>query len=233
MLHSLKKKVAKATHKVEMQAEVDQYKALLEQVKKNLTTASKNMDQSNKLWMQHMMTNRSFSSSFAEGYVPQTQGDTIDETQLIAQEFERGSNERYDRYVRETSPERAQYHRIHASIRTYLKEIEEVEALYPGLVSAKSESDRYQSKMDSLEKSKKAADEKKTRNLAKQDANREKYHAMARHVLEVQKGTVSPYVHVTLSADFPYWSPVLTCALSGVYPIPALPWLLVVSCLYV
>lgn len=188
MLHSLKKRVAKATHKVEMQAEVDQYKGLLERVKKNLMTASKNMDDSNRLWMQHMMMNRSFSTSFVEGYVPQTQGDSVDETQVVAQEFERGSNDRYDRYVRETSPERTKYHRIHTSIRQYIKEIDEVEALYPDLVSAKSESDRYQSKMDSLEKSKKAADDRKTRNLAKQDANREKYNAMARHVLEVQKG---------------------------------------------
>jgi hypothetical protein len=84
---------------------------------------------------------RSFAVSFQQGYVPSSDEDL---TAKVAEEFAEGSTERYDRFVRETSPDLTAYHRMQAMVRRYVSEIEEVEALYPGLLSAKSEVDRYQ-----------------------------------------------------------------------------------------
>lgn len=72
---------------------------LLERVKHNMESTCTAMDESNQLWMQQMMSQRTFATSFLEGYVPFSDGD---ETQTVAREFSEGSASRYDRYVRET-----------------------------------------------------------------------------------------------------------------------------------
>jgi hypothetical protein len=52
-----------------------------------------------------------------------------------------------------------------------------------------------------LTKKSEVADEKKSRNLTKQDAHREKYNALSNHVIQVQKGTVLSAAMRSDSAD--------------------------------
>lgn len=111
-----------------------------------------------------------------------------DETHRVAKEFASGSNERHDRFVRETSTEKTSYHRMQAQIRKYIEEIEALERSYPALYAAKSEVDRYQSKVETLAEKVGTAEEKKHRNVDKHSSNMDEYKSQLASMLAAQKG---------------------------------------------
>lgn len=202
MMHKLKKKVVKVSKPTTAapSAEFQDYKLKLETVKKNLTTADKRMDEAKSHWLKHVMDQRAFSSGFAEGIA-----DTGSDTFEVAQTFSEGANTRYDHFVRDTDPADAPYNKMHAQLKEYLAEITEVEKMYKGLVEAKSEAGRYQSKIDSMEKSSKTDDVKKERNLQKLDSERENFIAVQKEVVSAQKKVYAKSGVAQKMALVAYW----------------------------
>lgn len=201
MLHSIKKRVARVSHTVEMQAEIESYQSLLRKVRSNLAESVAEASIANKLWLKQVQQQRTFSNTFNEGYVPFS---AADETAKVASDFAAGSRERYDRFVRETMPETAPFHRMEESVRRYMNEIDEVELLCPGLLEAKAEVERYGSKVDGLAK-KKGVQEKTSRNLSKQEASQASYDALSNSVLDRQKATYGKAPMVSQMALVSFW----------------------------
>lgn len=204
MLHSIKKTVGKTTASqrgVTPSAEWQDLKLQLEAVKRNIKLVDTKMTDANRAWSKQMMEQRSFSERFSEGYP-----NTSDETHQIATEFAESSQALYDHFVRETSPEATSYHKMQEQVRVYLKEIAEVEAMYPKLVEAKSEATRYQGKIDAIERSKKDNEAKKSRNLQKMDSEKEKYDELTKSVIIAQKKTLAKSAIVHKMALCAYWS---------------------------
>lgn len=196
MFHALKKKRAQRTaakRGVIPSAEFLDYKQRLEGVKRNMELVDTNLTEANANWSRYMIEQRSFSEKFVEGYP-----NSADDTHRIAGEFADGSRALYDYFVRYTTPEIAEYHRMHDQVKAYIAEINEVEAMYPGVLEARSETARYQDKVDSIETSKKESKtKKKFRNVQKMDNEREKYEELTCSVIVAQKKTYAkaPIVH--------------------------------------
>lgn len=204
MLHAVKKTVAKASapsRGVNPPAEFLDLKTQLAAVKRNITLVDKKMTDANKAWAQQMMEQRRFSERFAEGYPS-----TSDDTAVIASEFAESSQSLYDHFVRETDPAAQNYMKMQEQVQVYLKEIAEVEAMYPKLTEAKSETARYQGKIDTIERSKKNDEAKKNRNLQKMDSEKEKYDELAKTVVIAQKKTLAKSATVHKLALCAYWS---------------------------
>lgn len=204
MLHTFKKKVAKATaptRGVTPGSEFLDYQQRLATVKKNLMYTDTAMDNAVKNWTEQMIEQRSFSERFSEGYPI-----SGDDTDRVAKEFAEGSQNLYDHFVRTTSPESASYYKMHMELKSYIKEIGAIEAMYSPLVEAKSESDRYQNKVDTLERAKKTNDLKKSRNLAKMDSEKQKLAQLTAEVVSSQKKTYAKAPIVYKAALCAYWS---------------------------
>lgn len=204
MLHAVKKSVAKASapsRGVNPPAEFLDLKVQLAAVKRNISLVDKKMTEANKAWSLQMMEQRTFSERFAEGYPS-----TSDETAGIANEFAESSQALYDHFVRETDPVAQNYHKMQEQVKVYLKEVAEVEATYPKLTEAKSETARYQEKVDNIERSKKDNEAKKSRNLQKMDSEKEKYDDLVKTVVIAQKKTLAKSATVHRLALCAYWS---------------------------
>lgn len=181
MLHAVKKKVALVATNTNAPAEFLDYKQRLASVKKNISSSLLGMDECSRHWMKGIADQRNFSSAFAEGY-PMSH----DETHSIAMKFAQGARDRHDYFTRYSSPEEARYQRMIEQLRGYVEEIDSIENMYPSLIEAKSEADRYQSKLDSMEH-KRVSDEKISRNIVKHDNEHDRYVALASEVVEAQK----------------------------------------------
>jgi hypothetical protein len=195
MMHKVKKSFHKATaprEDVVPSAAFLEYQQKLDAVKRNITMLDVTMTETNNAMTRQMIEQRSFSEKFADGYPM-----TLDETHAVAVEFKQGIGEVYDYFVRHTSPEVASYHRMQGQVKAYLKEIAEVEDMYPALSEARSETSRYQKKVDDIHMSNKRNDVKKTRNIHKLDVQREKLEQQTNVVLAAQKRTFAkaPMVH--------------------------------------
>jgi hypothetical protein len=203
MLHSFKKSVAKSTapaRGVVPNAEFAALKQSLEAVKRNITLIDKTMTDTNREWSKQIMAQRTFAEKFSEGYPI-----SGDETSKAAAEFAAGSQTVYDYYVRHTSPTESSYHKMQQQVQVYLAEIAEVQAMYPKLKEAKSESARYSAKIDTIEKSKKTDDLKKARNLEKLDQTKEVYDETTKEVIARQKLTMGKAAAVHKLALTAYW----------------------------
>jgi hypothetical protein len=204
MLHAVKKSVAKASapsRGITPPAEFLDLKVQLAAVKRNISLVDKKMTEANRAWAKQMMEQRSFSERFAEGYP-----NTTDETAGIASEFADSSQALYDHFVRETDPASQSYHKMQEQVRVYLKEIAEVEAMYPKLTEAKVETTRYQGKIDAIERAKKDNEAKKLRNLQKMDSEKEKYDELVKTVVIAQKKTMAKAATVHRLALCAYWT---------------------------
>lgn len=204
MLHNFKKIFAKTTapsRGINPGAEYLDYKDRLATIKKNLIYINKTMDDALRNWGVLMIEQRSFSQRFSEGYP--ISGDETDEH---AKDFYAGSQTVYDHFLRNTSPETASYHRMHAQLKLFIKEISEVESLYGPLVEAKSESERYQAKVDSIDRSKRNNELKKARNLQKMDQEKLRLVEMTNQVVNAQKVTYAKAPVVYKAALCAYWS---------------------------
>ncbi len=148
-----------------------------------------------------MQAQRTFSERFAESYP--TPGD---EMHRIASQFAEGSQRLYDHFIRNANPDMTAYNNIHHQVTLYIREIESVEAYHSRLIAAKSEADRYQSKIDYMERKKKHTDEtKKTRNLLKMDVEKVNYRKLLNEAIEKQKATYAKYPVVFKAALVSYW----------------------------
>jgi hypothetical protein len=206
MLHALKKKTAASTaaaRGVNPTADFVQMKNKLSLVKRNLMHADKKMVDADLMWKQQLAAQRSFAEDFCDGFVAD-EGDH--ETFAVLAEFTRGANERYDHFVRSTTKEDETFARMHVQLRVYLNEIMDVEKRYAELVTAKSEVSRYQKKVDGIELRKKVNDLKKSRNLQKMDAERERYGELTAEIVAQQKATYAKAAVCHRMALCAYWS---------------------------
>lgn len=204
MLHSLKKSFAKATaptRGMNPGGEFLDYKNRVHNVRKNLEHLDKRMDETLRSWSLIMMDQRQFSQKLSEGYP--ISGDHTDQ---VAAEFEEGVQKVYDYFVRNTSPEAAAYHQMHKQVKDYLMEIEGVESKYAALMEAKSESERYQAKIDTITRSKKNKDDKKSRNFDKLDEQKQKYTEQLESIVALQKTTYEKAPIVYKIALCAYWT---------------------------
>lgn len=203
MLHSFKKNLAKASapqRGVLPPGEFQDYKKRLTVVKRNIMNYDEKMTSCLRAMQKQMIEQRSFSENFVEGYPV-----TDDETSVLARDFAVGAQEVYDYYIRETSPETASFLQMQAQVQGYLTEIDEVEAMYKELAEAKSETARYQEKVDALSMAKKVDDVKKQRNLDKYESERQKYDELVETVVSKQKKVYSKAALVHRIALCAYW----------------------------
>jgi hypothetical protein len=195
MMHRVKKSFHKVTAPradVLPSAEFLDYQQKLDAVKRNLTLLDSKITETNNTMTRQMIEQRSFSEKFAEGYPV-----ALDETHAIAVEFKNEIGDVYDYFVRQTSPEVASHHRMQNELKAYLKEVAEVELMYRELTDARAETSRYQKKVDAIHTSRKHTDVKKTRNIQKLDAQREKLDRLTASVITAQRRTFAkaPMVH--------------------------------------
>lgn len=203
MLHAVKRKVARVQQPLKSapNAEFADLKQRLSSIKCSLKYTSAKLSAANRHWVILMQDQRQFSERFHESYPT-----TTDDTYHVAKQFAEGSQLLYDRFTRETEDDVTAYNDIHKQVILFIKEIETVEAMYPKLADAKSESVRYQAKLDSMERSKRQADEvKKARNLQKMDSERDLYKKLLAETVKAQKETYLKHPIVFKAALTSYW----------------------------
>lgn len=204
MLHSFKKGMAKQTAPVRginPGGEFLDYKKRLVNVKKNLQYIDRRMEDAMKYWNVHVVQQRNLSERFSNGYPI-----SGDETDLIAKEFQRGSTAVYDYFLRSVESGEEPYKNMHAQVKAYIKEIVDVEKQYRELIYIKSEAERYQAKVDNLDRRGKRNDLKRTRNLHKMDQEKEKLASKAKIVLAAQKEAYAKAPTIYKAALCSYWS---------------------------
>jgi hypothetical protein len=201
MLHVLKKKVKLHTSRVDPGAEFQDFKLRLDVVKKNLSRAEQQIENSHKNSLQYVLDQRVFCTSFMDGY-PTSEDDTY----AKAREFAEDAMERYEVFVRQVNADDAPFRKSQRELQVYIKEIEAVESHYPNLLQARSEFDRYQAKVDAMDKSSKTDDVKRARNRQKRDAEREKLDELTDSVIEMQKRTYAKSVMMHRVALVSFWA---------------------------
>lgn len=205
MFHVLKKQVARAQQPLSSKgapnAEFADLRQRLCSIKTSLKYTSQMLSSANRTWIKLMQEQRHFSERFHESY-PTTTG----ETYTVAEAFALGSQNLYDKFTRHSDANISAYNDIHRQVLLYIKEIETVEASYPKLAEAKSEANRYQVKLDAMERSKKPADQsKKQRNLQKMDAEKELYKRLLKVTVDQQKKVYAKHPVVFKAALTSYW----------------------------
>jgi hypothetical protein len=188
----------------EPSAEFRDYEQRLASIKKTLISADKSMTESTRLWTQQLLDQRSFSAVMLEGHPSNN-----DITHDLAKSFSEGAKESYDHFIRDTSPEMVEFHRLHNEVRSFIDEIHGVEAMYPALKSAKGKEDHYESKVGHIVTGKKAMEgskEKwKKKNLQELDKKHNAYQAMCDNVVAAQKDTHAKAATVYRMALCSYW----------------------------
>lgn len=203
MFHAVKRKVALAQQPIKSapNAEFADLKQRLQSIKQSLKYASSMLDNANRNWILQMQQQRNFSDRFYESYPTPN-----DELYLVSQQFAFASQQLYNKFTRETSEEVVAYQSIHKQVSLYIREIEQVESMYAKLTAAKSEAIRYQSKLDSMERSRRQTDEtKKARNLQKMDNEKEVYRKLLASTIAAQKKTYAKHPIVYKAALTSYW----------------------------
>lgn len=204
MLHSFKKRVAKTSaplRGVNPGGEFLDYKNRLSTIKKNLQYIDMKMDDALRNWVVLMIEQRSFSERLVNGYPI-----SGDDTDAQNKAFCEGARNTYDHFMRNSSPESTTYRKMHLQLKAYIKEISQVESLYGPLLESKSESERYQAKVDAIDRSKRNNDLKKARNLQKMDQEKLRLSEMTTNVLLAQKATYSKAPIVYKAALCAYWT---------------------------
>jgi hypothetical protein len=151
-------------------------------------------------WIRIIQQQRNFSDKYLESYP--TPGD---ETHLAAEQLAESSEQLYNSFIREQAPEVTAYLNLAEQVKRYCKEIEDVEASYGPLLEARAEADRYQAKVDGIERGKKIDDAKKLRNLSKMDDQKETYKELLVKVVAAQKKTYAKHPAVFKAAMVAYW----------------------------
>lgn len=204
MLHVIKKQIALLQEPLVNSVpngEFADLKQRLSAIKTALKYTSSMMSSTNRVWIMQMQQQRQFSERFHEAYPS-----THDDTYLIAKEFAEGSQNLYDKFARDGEKTNGTYIHIHGELRKYVKEIEDVEAEYSKLSAAKAETNRYQAKLDAMERSRTAPKkEKKQRNLQKMDTQREAYRALLKSVVQKQKQTYAKHPIMFKAALTGFW----------------------------
>lgn len=203
MLHAVKRQVGRVQQPIRSSpnAEFSDLKQRLHSVKQSLQYTSKMLSSANRGWIIQMQEQRAFSERFHESYPT-----TDDEIFQVAQKFAEGSQTLYDKFTREAETDITAYNEIHKQVQIYIREIERVESMYSRLADAKSESTRYQSKLDWMERSRRPTDEsKKLRNLQKMDHQRIAYKTLLEETIKEQKSTYAKHPIVFKAALTSYW----------------------------
>lgn len=204
MLHAVKRSLARLHEPLTPTApngEFADYSQRLSAIKQALKYTSSMFTSANRTWVIQIQEQRQFSERFHEAYPT-----TTDDVFIIAQQFAQGSQALYDKFTREITVDGNTYDRIHRQVLLYIKEIEELEASYPKLITAKSETNRYQGKLDAMERSRRPTDAaKKTRNLQKMDQQRDAYKRLLSTTVERQKLVYAKHAIVFKAALTAYW----------------------------
>lgn len=204
MLHVIKKQIALLQEPIVNSVpngEFADLKQRLSAIKNALKYTSSMMQSTNRIWIMQMQQQRQFSERFHEAYPS-----THDDTYLIAKDFADGSQTLYDKFSRDGEKTNATYVHIHEELKKYVREIEDVEAEYSKLTGAKAETNRYQAKLDAMERSRNEPKrEKKQRNLQKMDTHREAYRALLKSVVQKQKHTYAKHPIMFKAALTGFW----------------------------
>lgn len=176
-------------------------KQRLTTIKNALKYTASIMTSTNRVWIMQMQQQRQFSERFHESYPS-----THDDTYIIAREFAEGSQKLYDKFARDGDKTNGTYMHIFGELKKYVKEIEDVEAEYSKLTAAKAETNRYQAKLDAMERSRSPPNrEKKQRNLHKMDNQREIYRGLLKSVVQRQKHTYAKHPIMFKAALTGFW----------------------------
>lgn len=204
MLHLIKKHFARAQQPIRRTSPNAEYADLrqrLSSIKFSLKYTSDMLSTANRIWVKQMQQQRQFSERFYESYPT-----TTDETYIVAQDFAEGSQALYDKFTRDTTEDILVAQQIHDQVLLYIGEIEQVESLYGKLQGARSEADRYQAKLDALERSKRPIDPaKKQRNLQKMDTEKNAYKAILKETVAAQKAVYAKHPIIFKAALTSYW----------------------------
>lgn len=206
MLHSLKKKASlaqgAATGGVPLPPEVLMLKQKLAGVRKMLADSTSAVDKANARVKVDVSEQMTFAKMFARAYplgpdAPPPPGAAPEEVDAAeasegrdqAAAFAKHAEAVYNGHCRAGSPDEkwAQYKAMNEKVKAYVAAVEKVEAKYPRLTAAKSESLRYNAKFDALMQKGKADDLKMTRNLQKSDGFKARYQKLLAEVLAEQR----------------------------------------------
>lgn len=194
MLHAVKKKVAHVSaRKGPPSAEFEEHRQRVEAIKRSLHLLDTTMHETGLQWSKDMQHQRTFAEMFVATY-PHEQ----DETRALANAFLQDTKVASDHFQHEGAAELETFQKMHEKVKALAAEIRSVEALYPQVIQAKSESTRYQNKVHNLEHAKKQNDLKKNRNAGKLEDERTKFETLLQQVTASQKKIceLSPGVHM-------------------------------------
>ena len=181
MFHTVKKTLSRVKEPLlsPPNAEFSDYRQRLSSIKASLRYTSNSLTSANRGWIIQMQQQRAFSHRFQHAYPS-----THDDIYAVAAQFAEGSQSLYEKFTREEADKNS-HAQIQAQVDKYIVQIEKVEAMYGKLISAKAEMDRYQNKLDGLERAtRKIDDEKKNRNATKLDRHKQIYDELLQQVLE-------------------------------------------------
>lgn len=204
MLHSFKKKVAKNTapvRGVNPGGEFLDYKNRLATIKKNLQYIDRRMDDAIKYWNLQIIEQRNLSQRFSTGYPIRG-----DETDRIAKDFEKGSTAVYDYFFRNEDIETEPYKNMQAQVKAYINELVQVEKEYRELLYIKSEAERYQTKVDTMDRRGRNNDLKRTRNLQKMDHEKMRLTEKTNKVVAAQREVYAKAPTIYKAALCAYWT---------------------------
>lgn len=203
MLHTFKRHVANVSSPLRFSpnAEFADLRQRLTSVKTSLKYTLQTLTAANRHWVVQIQDQRRFSDRFAQAYPT-----PHDDTHTVALQFASGSQALYDKFSHQTAPDLAVYQHITHQLSVYLNEIHTVEASYRDLAMAHSETERYQAKLDAMQRSKRPVDPtKRARNVQKLHAQRQLYTRLLEDTIANQKRAYAKHPIVFKAALTAYW----------------------------
>lgn len=204
MFHAIKKNFAKArapSKGINPGGEFLDFQARLSMIKNNLQYIDDKMEESLKLWNEQMIEQRGFAEKFANGYPIRG-----DETDDAVREFAHGSHMVYEHFLRGPGAGHDAHRNMRRQVREYIEEINEVELTYTQLEFATSETERYQEKIDKMDRKGQKEGPKWSRNLEKLDHSKLMLESEARVVVAAQKKCYSKAPMLYKAALCAYWT---------------------------
>lgn len=204
MFHSIKKNFAKArapAKGINPGGEYLDYQSRLKMIRENLEYIDEKMENSLRLWNEKVIEQRFFSEKIANGYP--IRGDEIDE---VMKEFAHGSQMVYEHFLRGPGAGHDGHRTMRRQMSEYIEEIEEVEGSYRQLEFAMSEMERYQMKIDRMDKKGLKEGARWTRNLEKLDHCKLMLESEMRVVVAAQKRCYSRAPRMYKAALCAYWT---------------------------
>lgn len=201
MLHSMKRKVGT---KVEGNAEFNDYKGRLENLRKSLTDSHTALKQSDEAWKVLVHSQKTFAENFSNKYPDK------DTTREFSKKSAESSQAVAKEFILKTDEGTATHWKLDAIPQAYIAEIQEIEGTYKDLTVSNTDLELYKKKVQDLQKPRKKdlSDKEKSkveRNIKKLEENQKKHDDLLDKTVEKMKEVYGKRQVALKSAYVAFW----------------------------